>query len=228
MPDPAPTATVLPAPQQEISPPETSNRVPNSAEATPETADEKGSSRLILLAPLQRFSKYVPALVAAVVVIGVVGIIRLTASPTSGSLTPTTVTTTTGSPLIPVSSNTKGTYFLQAQKIDAANVTLTRALAVSGQSVAAVTADVAPYATTLTTFESSIRSLQWPTALQVPSQDVAEHLQQMVTQITTVSSVTPTTLSAWIAQLKAIAAEAQITDNLVRKDIGLSTTTSYP
>jgi hypothetical protein len=80
----------------------------------------------------------------------------------------------------------------------------------------------------LNTFELNQHSLQWPTALQVPSQDLSLRIHTLVSELTSISSVTPDTLSSWLAQFHALASKTQTADNLIRKDIGLPTTSSYP
>jgi hypothetical protein len=179
----------------------------------------------------RRWGKYILWLVAAIIVIVIVAIIRMSApGSTSGSLTPTTVTHST-SPVakIPVSSNVKGAFVSASAKMSAANVTVTQALASSsGQSVAQITQEVTPYATALNTFNYTLHFVTWPAAMQVPSTDLTLRTGALATFIASISSVNTTTLGAWISQFHALAAQTETAANLVRGDIGLSNTTSYP
>jgi hypothetical protein len=179
----------------------------------------------------RRWGKYILWLVAAIIVVVIVAIIRMSApGSTSGNLTPTTVTHST-SPVakIPVSSNVKSAFVSASAKMTAANVTVTQALASSsGQTVAQITQEVTPYATALNTFNYTLHFVTWPEAMQVPSTDLTLRTGALATFIASISTVNTTTLGAWISQFHALAAQAETAANLVRSDIGLRNTTSYP
>jgi hypothetical protein len=179
----------------------------------------------------RRYGKLLLWVIAVVVVIIIVEIIRVSApSPNSDTLTPTTVTSTTAPVAsIAVSRAVKTQFESASTTLDAANVTLTQALASSsGQSVAQVAQEVAPYVTALNTFQYELHFIAWPEAMQVPSEDLTLRTQTLVTFLASVSSANSSTLTSWTAQLHALAAKTQTADNLVRKDIGMSATTSYP
>jgi hypothetical protein len=64
--------------------------------------------------------------------------------------------------------------------------------------------------------------------MQVPAQDLTLRTQALASFLQSISSESPATLNSWFAQLHALANETQTADNLVRRDIGLTSTSSYP
>jgi hypothetical protein len=180
----------------------------------------------------RRFGRLIIAVIAIAIVIVIIVVIRLTvANPSSGSLTPTTVhsgATTGSSALIPVSSAVKADFVAASNPLDAANVTVTKALSGSGQSVAQVALEITPYVTALNNFDAAIHTVPWPSAMQLQSEALIQKTQALLTFTTSISSVNAATLNSWVAQFRVLAADAQNSDNLVRKDIGLAATTNYP
>jgi hypothetical protein len=128
-----------------------------------------------------------------------------------------------------VNSNLEAQFVAATKQIDRANVTLTQALdSSSDQPLPQISAEVAQYKKALDTFEFNVHVLQWPSALQVPSQDLNLRLETYVSFLQSISAVNASTSRAWLAQLHAIGVNTQTADNLLRKDIGLSPTSSYP
>jgi hypothetical protein len=174
-------------------------------------AADSGASRPIAARSRRRLTKVLPWLIVAVVVIAVVTAIRLSVpSQDAGSLSPTTVTSKGSGATIPISSTARSEFTTASKLLDASNVTFTQALASSSApTVAQITQDVTPY-------------------LAVPSKDLTLRTQELITFLGSLTSVTPATQDSWLTQLHALATTAQSADNLVRKDIGLTLTTSYP
>jgi hypothetical protein len=236
---PSPTETLAqvthdPAPESEIPPffapprvgaPRPPAPAPSDVTATP-VDDHSAAPR-----PPQRWGRIALWAVAAALVVVVVAVIRMNApGATSGSLTPTTVTKSSApAALIAVSPSVKSAFAAASTNLNAANVTVTQALASSsGQSVAQITQEVTPYAAELNTFVLKLHALTWPETMQVPSNDLTLRTQALTTFIATISSVNATTLGAWVSQFHALATSTEAADNLGRRDIGLRSTSSYP
>jgi hypothetical protein len=168
--------------------------------------------------------------VAVVVVVIVVAIIRSNSpGSTGGDLTPVTVESGSHAALIPVSKTDLTEFSNISKKLNTANVTVTHALASSsGQSVAQVTQEISPYVTSLSEFAYTVHFVAWPQAMQVPAQDLTLRTQAFISFLQSISSESTATLNSWFAQLHALANETEAADNLVRKDVGLASTSSYP
>jgi hypothetical protein len=217
-----PATSIGPPPAVEWTGPVTGPPVPASDEAAPEPSP-------------RRWGKVLLWLVAAVVVIIIVLVIRHSApGETSGDLTPQTVksgpsTTTPSAATVQVGSSVLSGFTAASQSLDAANSTVSHLLASgSGQTVATVTQDVAPYIAALEKFDFTMHFVVWPQALQIPTQNLNLRNQALVSFLQSISSETQASLPSWFTQLHAVGAQAETADNLVRKDLGLSTTSSYP
>jgi hypothetical protein len=64
--------------------------------------------------------------------------------------------------------------------------------------------------------------------LGVPAQDLTLRTQDFISFLQSISSENTATLNSWFAQLHTQANETETADNLVRKDVGLASTGSYP
>ena len=179
---------------------------------------------------LRRWGGAIPWAVAVVVIVVVVAIIRSNSpGSTPGSLTPETVKAGTHAALIPVSATVLDQFTVASTGLNAANVTVTHALATSsGQSVAQVTQELSPYVTSLSEFAYTVHFVAWPQALQVPAQDLTLRTQDFISFLQSISSESTATLKSWFGQLHTLANETETADNLVRKDVGLASTSSYP
>jgi hypothetical protein len=190
-----------------------------------EPATDAGSAR-------RRIVKLVLWIIAAVLVITIVTVIRFTALSSPGTLTPTKVKprgSAIPAAIIPVTSSVKASFASTSKLLDAANVTVTQSLASSnGQPVAQVAQEIRPYVTALNTFVFRTHFLAWPESMLVPSEDLTLRTKSLVSFLASISSASPATLDSWFTQLHAFATMTQTADNLVRKDIGLSPTSSYP
>ncbi len=169
---------------------------------------------------------------AIIVVVVIVAVIRPFApgSTSPGSLTPVTVKSGTHAALIPVSPTALSQFTAASNRLNAANVTFTRAFGASssGRSITQVTGEVTPYITALTEFAYTTHGITWPQAMQVPSQDLFLRTQAFISFLQSISFESASSLNTWIAQLHSLANQTQTADNIVRKDVGLATTSSYP
>ena len=190
--------------------------------------------------PTQRWPKNLGKIVLVVatilVVVVIVALIRKSAdNPSSGSLTPATVThksapsTTAPAASIPASNSVSSGFKAASANLDAANATVTRELAGgASQSVAQITQEVGPYETALNAFNFETHTLTWPASLQVPSEDLTLRTNELIHYLSSVSTASPATLPSWFAQFHALARVAQEEDNALRKDLGMPPTSSYP
>jgi len=223
---------MTPAPS-EVSPPLTA--VVEAAESAPkpepqgdEFAKEQTSRWWVM---------YAVWIGAAIAVVVIVAIIR-SSSPgsTPGSLPPASSTTTSVSSgsgatasTIAVGGAVLSGFTTASNNLDAANVVVTRALAGGrSQPVAQIAQEVAPYIKALQTFDFDLHLVTWPTALQVPSQDLQLRTQSLASFLSSISSANSATVGTWFAQFHALASETQTADNLFRSDIGLPETHTYP
>jgi hypothetical protein len=205
----------------------TGNAPASGTESRPH--DEEPTDEALL--PGRRWTKPVLWLAAVIIVVVIVAVIRMNApGATSGSLTPETVTHQK-SPVarVPVTTTTKTAFLSAANRLDVANVAVTQELASSsGQSVTQIAQETAPYVTALNTFDFSLRFIAWPEAMQVPSQGLTLRTQALATFLPSISSANTATLPSWEAQFHVLASRAEAAANLVRRDIGLRSTNSYP
>jgi hypothetical protein len=185
----------------------------------------------------KNFGKLVLVLVTIVAVVAIVAIIRTSAeNPSSGSLTPTSVTqkkttpaTSAPTPKVAVSSAVSSAFTTASLNLNAANATVAQELAGgASQSVSQVALEVAPYVKALNIFNFQTHFLAWPANLQVPSQDLTLRTNQLITYLSSISTTTPATLTSWFAQFHSLARYTQEEDNVLRNDLGMSPTTSYP
>jgi hypothetical protein len=177
--------------------------------------------------PQRRRVTYTLLLGAAIIVILIVAIARSN-GPGSSPLPPLSAGATTKTS-VHVSSTVRTQYRAISKSLDAANVAVTKAVAGgAGQSVAQVTAEVAPYVSALDAFDYDSQLITWPTSMQAPTQLLTQRTQYLATFLTTASSTTAAGLSTWLAQFHTLAQSTQVADNVVRHDIGLRTTRNYP
>ena len=183
--------------------------------------------------PPRWWVKYVLWLGTAIIVVIIVAIIRSN-SPGSTSNTPVSSNSAPSGasatkPSVQVSGPVLAQFTTISKTLDTANVTATKALANgSSQSVAQVATEVAPYLTALDTFNFDLHLMTWPTAMQVPSQELTLRTQSLASFLGSVLSADAASLNTWFTQFHALAQETQAADNVVRRDIGLPLTTNYP
>jgi hypothetical protein len=189
-----------------------------------------GEAAPVLHRSSRRWTNAIPWVVAVIVVVVLVAVIR-SQSPgsTSGDLTPVSVKSGSHAAFV-LASPTVVTQFTDAStRLDTANVAISHALANSkGASVAQVTQEVTPYVTSLSEFVYTLHFVAWPQALQVPAQDLTLRAQALISFLRSISSESTASLNSWFAQLRSLANETETADNLVRRDIGLAATSSYP
>jgi hypothetical protein len=184
--------------------------------------------------PPRRWGKVVFWAVAVLVVVLIVTIIRHNSpGQTPGTLTPTSVksgsATTAPTATIAVSSAVLTTFTTATKTLDTANVAATQAFAKgSSLTVPEVSQAASPYIAALENFDFTLKITAWPPSLQVPSENLMVRNQALVSFLQSGASESPGELPSWFSQLHELGARAETADNLIRRDLGLATTTSFP
>jgi len=136
---------------------------------------------------------------------------------------------TSTKPSVQVTSTVLAQFKTISGALDNANVAATKALTNgSTQSVAQVTSEVAPYISALEAFTFDLNLIAWPAAMQAPSQVLTLRTQYLTSYLASASSAGPAGLTSWFTRFHALAQQTQAGDNVVRRDLGLSTTSNYP
>ena len=204
----------------------------SGAEPYPGAVDTKGRTRLKVL---------LLCIAALVVVVLIIGAIRLFSGKSQGSgpsePPPTSAVTTTTAHTassvdqapLPISSAQLTEYEHDAQGLNEANITATKALA---GDTALTTAEVVPvaaiYSTALNTYSLALSYIQWPAALQTAVKADQAQLVITASYLKSIDAVSPTGLNSWIAQLKAQATTTETMDNALRQELDLPKTTAFP
>ena len=199
-------------------------------EPPPETVATKGRARVKVL---------LLCVAALVVVLLIIGAIRLfshsnqgsgpSEPPTTAVTQPTHTAASVDQAPLPISSAQLAEYEHDAQGLNEANITATKAL--TGNS-ALTPAEVVPvaaiYSTALNTYSLALSYIPWPSALQTAVK--ADQAQLVITAayLKSIDAVSPAGLSSWIAQLKAQATTTETMDNALRQELNLPKTTAFP
>lgn len=180
-------------------------------------------------------------LAAAVAVILVIWGIRLTHtdSGSGGPTVPPPSTTTTR----PATSHTAPTAFVAplnsaqlaqyeqyAAGLQAANGLAAKGFAGAGST--ATSTQLAPvaaaYRTAVNLYDFQLRFIQWPASMQPAIQVDHAQLEALVSLLTSYPAVSPAGTSAWLAELHNSAGSAETANNEILKDLGLSSSSSFP
>jgi hypothetical protein len=225
-PAPAPPApprtTPTPVPAQAATAPAPPVELDDQGEAKPASASTTVLSPFVL--NLRWFG-------AAAILIGFVVTLVLfsvgSSPPSPSTETSTTTTTTTGASDTSVAV-TKLAALSQPQ--GTANLTFRNQLAQAGTTpdLAQVTGDVTPYLSILQVYEFELHAVPWPSAM---SADVTTYYSQLLALAQLLSSITTmsqSTLPAWLAQVRVRATSTQAADNQVRSDLGLRQAVLFP
>ena len=77
-------------------------------------------------------------------------------------------------------------------------------------------------------YDFQLRFIQWPASMQAAIADDHAQLEALVSFLAAFPSTSPTNMSGWMSGLHIRTGAAQTTDNLVRRDLGLPNTNSFP
>jgi hypothetical protein len=147
--------------------------------------------------------------------------------PASSHGTPTPARTSFVSP---ITSGQMARYNLYAYGLSQANATASKAVVAAGATptTAQLSSPIEAYHTAVNLYDFQLRFIQWPASMQASIADDHAQLEALVSFLATFSSTTPSNMSGWLSGLHIRTTAAQTTDNLVRRDLGLPSTNSFP
>jgi hypothetical protein len=121
-------------------------------------------------------------------------------------------------------------YKLYANRLQPANVAASKAIVSAGSAptTAQLAAAVTAYHSAVNLYDFQLRFIQWPASMQAAIADDHAQLEALVSFLATFSTTSPTNMSGWLSGLHIRTGAAQTTDNLVRRDLGLPNTNSFP
>ena len=175
---------------------------------------------------------------AVVAALGIIWGVRLLAgggsTSTSGSSTPATVSRSSASVALhspaPISAAQLAKYDGYAQGLQRANVLADKQLADVGSSptVSELTPRIATYRSALNLYYFQLHFIDWPASLR-PIVDIDEaQLQDQMTYLSSLSSSSTASTTAWLSELRGRSASTQSADNEVRSALGLPVSRSFP
>jgi hypothetical protein len=180
-------------------------------------------------------------LAAAIAVILVIWGIRMTHkdSGSSGPNLPPPSTTTTRAAssqsaptsfVAPIDSAQLTQYEQYASGFQTANGAATKGF--NGTGGAPTTAQLAPvvgaYRTAVNLYDFQLHFIQWPASMQPAVQADHAQLTALLGLLQSFSTISATGTSAWLSDLHNQANTAQTADNVIRKDVGLPISSSFP
>ncbi len=114
--------------------------------------------------------------------------------------------------------------------MNVANDTAKHALDKAGGaiSLARLNAIVAPYTTAVKVYEYQLHFVVWPTSAQIAVQNEYTQLSSFQSFLETITAVNQNTLRVWESQFHSAAATTQSTDNVLRSDVGLGPSYTFP
>ncbi len=201
----------------------------------PEPAPEPNGALRRLWA--HRWTKLAIAAVAmAILVVLIVGGIRLFAKKTNSGGTATTTVTRSSSPAqhtnatAPISAAQLAQYQAIATAFQNGNVTATKGFVTAGSTPtpSRVVLVVVTYRTAVNLYNYQLHFIQWPPSMQSAVETDHAQLQALSSFLQAFSSVAPTGVPAWLSQLHDRANSTQVADNVVRQDLGMPASSSFP
>jgi hypothetical protein len=182
-------------------------------------------------------------LAAALAVILIIWGIRLTHKdpgssgpslpPASTSSTqPTTSQTvdTAAAALAPIDSAQLAQYEQYAAGLQNANGVAAKAFLDAGNtpSTTQLAPAVTAYGSALNLYDFQLHFIAWPASMQPAIQADHAQLKALMSFLQSFSIITPTGMSAWLSDLHSRAGTTQTADNVIRKDLGLPNSSSFP
>jgi hypothetical protein len=95
-------------------------------------------------------------------------------------------------------------------------------------TVPQLNAIVTPYATAIKVYAYQLHFVVWPTTADTAVQNEYTQLTSFQTFLGTVGTVTQSTLRVWESQFHSAASTTQSTDNVLRADVGLGPSYTFP
>jgi hypothetical protein len=201
-------------------------------EAEPEP---DGTMRRLWSHPWTKFALL--AVAAAVVVVLIIAGIRIFAkNPSSAGTTASSVTQPASRPVhrshfvAPISAAQLAQYRGYATPFQNANVVATRDFVKAGSTPTAsqVVLVVVGYRDAVNIYNFQLHFVHWPQSMQSAIETDHAQLQALLSFLQAFSSVAQNGVPAWLSQLHDRSSSTQVADNVVRKDLGLPASSSFP
>jgi hypothetical protein len=195
------------------------------------TRQRRRASRAVTAYP--GFRSVLPWVLAVAVVAIIIIVIRLVDTPTnSGSLTPTTVAhthqaKTERAPLAVPGASQLSTF---AKSMNEANLAASQVLDKTGGTItlAQLDAVVFPYTTAVKVYAYQLHFVVWPTTAATAVQNEYNQLTALLSFMGTIGTVNLNTLRVWEAQFHSACADTQGVDNVLRQNVGLAPSYTFP
>lgn len=185
----------------------------------------------------KRIKVLVGTLVGILVVVGIVAGIRLAtknsnsdASTGTGTTQPSTAARHQPPKPPPIDAAQLAKYEGYAAGLQTANRTATKGFLAAGTTPtqAQVATVVTSYRTALNLYDFQLHFIQWPASMQTEIATDHSQLQNLMSFLQSFSSISPTGVGAWLSQLHNRTSTTETADNLVRNDLGLSSSSTWP
>jgi hypothetical protein len=176
------------------------------------------------------------AVAAAVVVVLIIAGIRIFAKSPSSAGTAPNVTQPASRPVhdshfvAPISAAQLAQYEGYATPFQNANVVATRGFVKAGSTPTAsqVVLVVVGYRDAVNIYNFQLHFVHWPQSMQSAIEADHAQLQALLSFLQAFSSVAQNGVPAWLSQLHDRSSSTQVADNVVRKDLGLPASSSFP
>jgi hypothetical protein len=151
-------------------------------------------------------------------------------APTTATTQPATSNPAQAASVAPIDSSQLAQYEQFAAALQTANGVAAKAFVDAGSTL--TTTQLAPvvtaYGSALNLYDFQLHFIAWPASMQPAIQ--ADHVQfkALMSFLQSFSIVTPTGMSAWLSDLHSRAGTTQAADNVIRKDLGLPSSSSFP
>ena len=132
--------------------------------------------------------------------------------------------------MAPIDSAQLTQYEGYAAGLQTANGTAAKAFVDAGStpSTTQLAPAVTAYGSALNLYDFQLHFIAWPASMQPAIQYDHAQLKALMSFLQSFSIVTPTGMSAWLTDLHNRAGTAQSADNVIRKDLGLPSSSSFP
>jgi hypothetical protein len=87
---------------------------------------------------------------------------------------------------------------------------------------------VVAYRSAVNDYNFQLHFIQWPQSMQTAIENDHAQLQALYDFLQAFSSVAPNGVPAWLSRLNDRTSSTQAADNVVRKDLGLPASSSFP
>jgi len=132
--------------------------------------------------------------------------------------------------VVPLPAAEVAKYQQYAAGFQTANATANHAIVAAGSAptTAQLASPVTAYGTAVNLYDFQLRFITWPSPMQPAITVDHTQLEALVSFLKSFGYVTPSGVGTWLSELHTRAATAQAADNKIRRDLGLSSSSSFP